>query len=119
MKTQSQVWVFPGEHAPATGKQMVATFVDKRGHVATVLLKERRTVNSELYCTVCPPEVFKNLCQQRPKSGLRGLFLHHDNASALTVTATRDFVAHKPIQLLNTLHILQTLRLVTSLFSLR
>ena len=69
--------MFPGEIAPtkvvrgrATGKQMVATFVGKRGHVASILLKERKTVNAEWYCTVCLPEVFKNLCEQRPKSGL-------------------------------------------------
>ena len=32
---------------------------------------------------------------------LRGLFLHHDNASAHTAGATRDFIADKPIQLLS------------------
>ncbi|KAI6651037.1 hypothetical protein LOD99_5614 [Oopsacas minuta] len=53
---------------------MVITFVGKRGHVATVMLTEQRTVTAKWYCTVCLPEVFENLCEQRPKSGLRGLF---------------------------------------------
>ena len=70
---------------------MVATFVKKRGHVAcSISIKREKTVNAEWYSTVCPSEVFKNLREQRPKSGLRGLFLHHNNEIAHT-GATRDF----------------------------
>ena len=37
---------------------MVAGFFCKTGHVATVPLEHRRTVNSEWYATICLPEVF-------------------------------------------------------------
>ena len=53
-KQQSTVWVFQDEPNPtkvvrarSTSKQMVACFFGKTGHVATVPLEERRTVNSE------------------------------------------------------------------------
>ena len=35
--------------------------------LATVLLKERRTVSFEWYCTIFLPEVFNDLCEQRTK----------------------------------------------------
>uniref|UniRef100_A0A0R3NWT8 Histone-lysine N-methyltransferase SETMAR n=1 Tax=Drosophila pseudoobscura pseudoobscura TaxID=46245 RepID=A0A0R3NWT8_DROPS len=55
------------------------------GHVATVPLEKRRTVNSEWYTTICLPEVFgeirKNNCRAR-------IILHHDNASSHTSRQT-------------------------------
>lgn len=60
------------------------------------MLTEQRTITAAWYRKVCLPEVFQNLCDQRPKSGLAGVFLHHDNASAHTAGATRDLIADKP-----------------------
>ena len=58
-KKQSIVWVFEDEpdptkvvHGRSTSKQMVACFFGKTGHVATVPLEQRRTVNSEWYITI-------------------------------------------------------------------
>jgi histone-lysine N-methyltransferase SETMAR len=59
-KQQLTVWVFQNEAKPtkvararSTSKQMVACFFGKSGHVATVPLEHRRTVNSEWYTTIC------------------------------------------------------------------
>ncbi|GFT62367.1 hypothetical protein NPIL_589351 [Nephila pilipes] len=53
-KQQSTVWVFQDEAKPtkvvrgrSTSKQMIACFFGINGHVATVALEQRRTVNSE------------------------------------------------------------------------
>ncbi|GFT92217.1 uncharacterized protein NPIL_112791, partial [Nephila pilipes] len=63
-KQQSTVWVFQDEAKPtkvvrgrSTSKQMIACFFGINGHVATVALEQRRTVNSEWYTTICLPEV--------------------------------------------------------------
>ncbi|GFU02603.1 cilia- and flagella-associated protein 298, partial [Nephila pilipes] len=62
-KQQSTVWVFQDEAKPtkvvrgrSTSKQMIACFFGINGHVATVALEQRRTVNSEWYTTICLPE---------------------------------------------------------------
>ena len=39
----------------STSKQMIACFLGKSAHVATVPLAYRRTVNSEWYTTICLP----------------------------------------------------------------
>ncbi len=105
-KRQSSVWVFPGDTAPqkvkrarSVGKQMIATFFSRSGHVSTVALEGQRTVNAEWYTTVCLPEVFAVIENKKPGHGLRGLMLHHDNASAHTAATTLDFLATRGVQL--------------------
>ncbi|EFN60885.1 Histone-lysine N-methyltransferase SETMAR, partial [Camponotus floridanus] len=58
-KQQSTVWVFQNKPNPtkvvraqSTSKQMLTCFFGKTGHVATVPLEKRRTVNSEWYTTI-------------------------------------------------------------------
>lgn len=106
-KAQSSVWLFPFEEPPvklkrsrSSGKKMVATFFRRSGHVATIELEDRRTVNSDWYVSICLPRVFQEIENQRARTGLRGLLLHHDNASAHTAVNTLDFLAGKGIQLL-------------------
>ena len=67
---------------------MVASFFSMEAHVATIPLVERRTVNAEWYAGVCLPQVFQEGSEKHPRSGLRGLLLHHDNASANTSAVT-------------------------------
>lgn len=97
-KRQSSVWVFPEESAPqkcrrsrSVGKKMVASFFSLTGHVATVPLEDRKTVNADWYVNVCVPQVFAKWSQRRPKTGTRGLLWHHDNASAHTAARTVEF----------------------------
>ena len=98
-KRQSSIWVFPGEAAPmkfkrsrSVGKQMVASFFSKKGHIASIPLEEQRTVTVNWYIDVCIPRVFHAWQSARPKTGLRGLLWHHDNASVHTAGKTIDFL---------------------------
>ena len=65
---QSTVWMFQDEPNPTkdacarrTFKQMIARFFGKTGHVGIVPPKQRRTVNSEWYTTICLPIVFQEI----------------------------------------------------------
>ncbi len=105
-KVQSSIWIFPMDEPPvkfrrsrSTGKVMVASFFRRGGHVATVELQDRRTVNADWYISVCLPEVFQEIENRWPNTGLHGLLLHHDNASAHTAAVTLDFLAERGVQL--------------------
>jgi hypothetical protein len=71
-KQQSTVWVYQDEPNPtkvvrgrSTSKQMVTCFFGITGHVATVALEQRRTINSEWYATICLPEVIQKFEKSR------------------------------------------------------
>ncbi|GFT58701.1 putative DD34D transposase [Nephila pilipes] len=103
-KQQSTVWVFQDEAKPtkvvrgrSTSKQMIACFFGINGHVATVALEQRRTVNSEWYTTICLPEVIGEI---RKKQKNRRIILHHDNASSHTSTQTKAFLTERRIELM-------------------
>uniref|UniRef100_A0A0K2VDK7 Mariner transposase [Bombyx mori] n=1 Tax=Lepeophtheirus salmonis TaxID=72036 RepID=A0A0K2VDK7_LEPSM len=81
----------------STSKQMVACFFNKTGHVATVPLEQRKTVNSEWYNTICLPEVFKEI---RKRNKRRRIILHHDNASSHTQGQTSAFLNGQNIKLM-------------------
>jgi histone-lysine N-methyltransferase SETMAR len=104
---QRRVWCY-GDEEPKpqvrpsawVGKQMVATFFCKGGHVATVPLENHRTVTAQWYTEVCLPKVFDSWCQRRPNDQLRHLQLHHDNAPAHTAIRTTEFLESKSVKLL-------------------
>ena len=105
-KRQSSVWIFPGENPPqkfqrsrSVGKKMVSSFFSKTGHVATFQLDDCRTVNRDWYVNHCIPQVLDAWRNKRPRTGLRGLLWHHDNASAHTAALTIDFLSENSIQL--------------------
>jgi histone-lysine N-methyltransferase SETMAR len=106
-KHQSSVWVFENEDAPmkvirsrSVDKRMVAVFFRRQGLVKAVPLVEQATVTAHWYTTVCLPQVFAELQNTRPKTGLRGILLHQDNASAHTAAVTMDFLHQSDVQLL-------------------
>lgn len=103
-KQQSTVWVFQNEPNPtkvarakSTVKQMVACFFGINGHVATIPLENRKTVNSEWYTTICLPEVFEEI---RKNNQRRRIILHHDNASCHTSQETTTFLDGQKIELM-------------------
>eukprot|EP00794_Sanderia_malayensis_P014608 gene14608-16119_t len=105
-KRQSSVWIFPGENpaqkfwrSRSVGKKMVASFFSKTGHVATIKLEDRPTVNADWYVNHCIPQVLDAWRNKRPRTGLRGLLWHHDNASPHTAALTIDFLSENSIQL--------------------
>lgn len=104
-KQQSTIWVFQDEPKPtkvirsrSTSKKMVATFVGKTGHVATIALEDRRTVNAEWYTTVCLPQVIAEL---RKSNSKRRIILHHDNASSHTARQTIEYLKQEKVEILD------------------
>ncbi|KAI6648260.1 Transposase [Oopsacas minuta] len=79
--------------ARSIGKKMVTAFFCKTGPVAIIPLEDRRTVNAGWYINNCLPKAFEAWSSRHPKTGIRGLLLHHDNASAHTAAKTLDFLA--------------------------
>ena len=106
-KMQTAVRLFSHESPPpklerlrSAQKKTVSCFFGKSGHVAAILLEDRRTITADWYEHHCLPKVFEVWCQCRPKTGLRGFFLHRDNASAHTAATTVDFLNENEVQLL-------------------
>ena len=103
-KQQSTVWVFQNEPKPtkvvrsrSAAKQMIACFFGYTGHVTTVALEDRRTVNTDWYTTICLPEVINEL---RRTNRNRRIILHHDNASCHTARQTVDFLSSNNVELM-------------------
>lgn len=105
-KQQSTVWVFEKEEMPtkvirgkSANKKMIAAFFRCSGPVAVIPLEDRKTVTADWYTEVCLPQVFEKLCSDRPRSGLRGILLHHDNATPHTAAKTLNFLHESGVQL--------------------
>lgn len=104
-KESSKEWVFPGEANPtklkrgrSVGKQMVASFFSRIGHIATVALPFDTTLNAEWYTTVCLPEVIRKVRENRSRSRI---ILHHDNASSHIAGRTTKYLEGEGVELLN------------------
>ena len=78
---------------------MIACFFAKFGHVATMPLKDRKTVTADWYVNHCLPKFFQAWCKWRPRTSVCGLLLHNDEASAHTAAVTLDFLAADDVQL--------------------
>ena len=106
VKQQSSVYFLPGESPPvkfkssrSTPKHTIAVFFAKSGHVASVLLQEKKTVSAEWYINICLSKVFEAWCARSPYNDTRGLLLNHDNASAHTAATTLDYLETNCVQL--------------------
>ncbi|CAH2017958.1 unnamed protein product [Acanthoscelides obtectus] len=95
-KRQSAVWVFQGEkkltkviRSRSVSKKVVATFVSKAGHIATIPLNEQRTVTADWYISICLPKVITELRKIKTE---RRIILHQDNASSHTAPKTRQYL---------------------------
>ncbi|CAH1995549.1 unnamed protein product [Acanthoscelides obtectus] len=104
-KNCSAVWVFKGEEKPtkvirsqSVSKTMVATFVSKEGHIATIPLNEQRTVTADWYTTICLPKIITELRKINPE---RIIILHQDNASSHTTQKTRQYLREENVELLD------------------
>ncbi|GBP47612.1 hypothetical protein EVAR_30326_1 [Eumeta japonica] len=79
---------------------MIASFVNKTGHVATVALDNCPAVNSDWYTTIFLPEVIDKLGKNKHK---RRIISHHDNASSHTAKQTNTFLRKKNEELMSNL----------------
>ena len=106
-KRQSSIWVFPGEPAPmkfkqsrSVAKQIVVSLFSKKGHIVSIQLQKQRTATANCYFDVCILRAFQSWENGCPKTGLRGLLWHHDNASAHVAAKTIDLLTKNVITLL-------------------
>ncbi|CAH1985856.1 unnamed protein product [Acanthoscelides obtectus] len=77
---------------------MVATFVTKVGHIATISLNDQRTVTVDWYTTFCVSKVITEL---RKINAERRIILHQDNASSHTAKKTRQYLTEGNVELLD------------------
>ncbi|CAH1992382.1 unnamed protein product [Acanthoscelides obtectus] len=82
----------------SVSKKMVATFVSKAGHFATIPLNERRTVTADWYTTICLPKV---ITEHRKINPERRIIPHQDNASSQTAQKTRQYLTEENVELLD------------------
>lgn len=107
-KRQSYVWLFDGEERPevvrrekSVKKTMYAIFFSKSGLELAYPLEPGTTVTAEWYSKKCLPAVFESVKKRRPRTGLRGLLLHHDNASSHTAKVTKELLRTSNVNLLD------------------
>ncbi|CAH1977550.1 unnamed protein product [Acanthoscelides obtectus] len=82
----------------SVSKKMVATFVSKAGHIATIPLNEQRTVTADWYTTICLPKVITELRKISPE---RRIILQQDNTSSHTAQKTRQYLTEENMELLD------------------
>jgi len=99
-RQESRVWIHEDDPTPTTPKKqrsmkkvMYAVFFRSTGLVKAIKLEEQRTVTANWYISKCLPEVFEGL-------NVRGLLLHHDNASSHSARATVDYLREKNIRVI-------------------
>ncbi|CAH1963495.1 unnamed protein product [Acanthoscelides obtectus] len=73
--------------------KMVARFVSKAGHIATIPLNEQRTVTADFL-----PKVITELRKINPE---RRIILHQDSASSHTAQKTRQYLTEENVELLD------------------
>lgn len=81
---------------------MIAVFFGESGHVASVPLQERKTVDAERYINTSLPKAFEDWSPRRSNTGNRGLLLHNDNESDHTDAASLDYMEENRVQLFYT-----------------
>ncbi|CAH1956819.1 unnamed protein product [Acanthoscelides obtectus] len=99
------VWVFQGEEKPtkvirsrSVSIKVVATFVSKADHIATIPLNEERTVTADWYTTICLLKFITELRKMNPE---RRIILHEDHASSHTAQKTRQYLTEENVELLD------------------
>ncbi|CAH2008232.1 unnamed protein product [Acanthoscelides obtectus] len=79
-----------------TVRTVIATFVPKAGHIATIPLYEQRTVTADWYTTTCLPKVITELRKIYPEGRI---ILHQGNASSHTAQKTRQYLTEENVEL--------------------
>lgn len=72
---------------------MYAVFFRSTGLVKAIKLEGQKTVTANWYTTQCLPEILQEV-------NVRGLMLHHDNASSHSAKLTVEFLQQKRIKVL-------------------
>ncbi len=98
-KQKNRVWLTKGGKRPTIarrertiGKVLYAIFFDPTGIVAKVVVPKGRSVTGQYYANTVLPAVLGHYQRRRPKTGFRGIKLHHDNAPAHTSKVVASFL---------------------------
>ncbi|CAH1992034.1 unnamed protein product [Acanthoscelides obtectus] len=95
---ESWIYCYEPENKRQSAVWMVATFVSKAAHIATIPLNEQRTVTADWYTTICLPRVITELLKINPE---RRIILHQDIASSHTAQKTRQYLTEESVELLD------------------
>ncbi|KAI6647565.1 Transposase [Oopsacas minuta] len=80
---------------------MFGVFFSTRGIIEYVMLPEKPTITATWYTENCLPQMFQAVERLRPKTGLRGMKFHHDNAPAHTARKTKDYIKQSGLELID------------------
>ena len=99
-RQESKVWVFEDDPTPTILKRqrsmkkgMYAVFFRSTGLVKAIKLEGQKTVTANWYTTQCLPQILQEV-------NVRGLMLHHDNASSHSARLTLEFLEQKQIKVI-------------------
>ncbi|CAH2014018.1 unnamed protein product [Acanthoscelides obtectus] len=95
---ESWICCYEPENKRPSAVWIVATFVSKAGHIATIPLSEQKTVTSDWYTTISLPKVITEL---RKINLERRIILHQDNASSNTAQRSRQYLTKENVELLD------------------
>ncbi|CAH1965519.1 unnamed protein product [Acanthoscelides obtectus] len=95
---ESWIYCYEPENKRQSAVWVVATFLSKACHIATIPLNEQRTVTADWYTTICLPKVITELRKINPE---RRIILHQYNASSHTAQKTRQYLTEENVELLD------------------
>ena len=86
-KENNKVWIGENGARPQIARRsksvkrvLYALFFDVKGMVARIPVPERKTVTGTFYAEQVLPAVVNHYTTTRPRTGMRGMKLFHDNA---------------------------------------
>lgn len=104
-KQGNKSWTFQNQPLPTqirpsrwVHKRMFALFFRKTGFVSLRMLRKGETVTAKWYKQTLI-EMFKKIRKQRPKTGLRHLVFHQDNASSHSSLVKKGFFQQQNVAL--------------------
>ena len=81
-------------------KRLFTIFFNCEGAVLVDILPEKTTLTGTYHCQNILPGVIQNIEQKRPTTGIKDVFLHHDNASPHTAKIVKDYLEEQELQVL-------------------
>ena len=106
-KIDNKIWATRHARRPVIAKRtisvkkvMLAVFFDINGPIIQVSVPKGRTVTGTLYKRKILKKLNKYFEKRRPRTGLRGVHLLHDNAPAHTSSVVTDFLKTKKVTVL-------------------
>ena len=98
-KENNKVWIGENGARPqialrsrSVKRVLYALLFDARGSVARIPVPEHKTVTGIYYAEKVLPGVVNHYMATRPRTGVRGLKLLHDNASAHCSAVVQDYL---------------------------